>query len=197
MPLWYSTNNKTANRKNWIAVTDQWSILVMGDFDRKFAVILLTYSKIIHEPKPYPTNTVNVKRRISESLSMYNIWRVANKSKITRTTIDEEITMGIFLLPIEKPLVKRACIYILKSFKWLYILKAFAFNKKMSLLKDTMAKRTNFNLCIKQTSLKFNITVKFIPPTEGPTISIGIHFNSAFFIHGKSYRIRNVFVAQY
>ena len=102
MPLLNNTNNKTAKRKNWIIVTAKCVVLIKGDLALRFAVIRLVYSKRIHEPIPYPMTTVNVKSMISEVLFKYKIWRVANKSKITSTTITPEVTTDVSLLPTKK-----------------------------------------------------------------------------------------------
>jgi hypothetical protein len=48
-------------------------MLIKRDLDLRFAVTLLVYSNIIHDPKPYPTTTVNAKSVISEELSRYTI----------------------------------------------------------------------------------------------------------------------------
>jgi hypothetical protein len=77
-------------------------MLANVDLDLRFAVILLVYSKRIHEHTPYPITTVNANSMISEPLSKYKIWRVANRSKIIRTIITPPATIGICLLSIEK-----------------------------------------------------------------------------------------------
>jgi hypothetical protein len=71
----------------YITVIVQCVVLIKRDLDLRFAVTLLVYSNIIHDPKPYPTTTVNVKSMISEILSRYTIRRVANKSTIIRMII--------------------------------------------------------------------------------------------------------------
>ena len=101
MLLLNNTINKNANRENWIIVTAKCIILAKGDLDLRFAVIFLVYSKRIHEPTPYPKTTVSAKSTISEVLSKYKIWRVANRSKIIRTTIIPAVIMAICLPYIE------------------------------------------------------------------------------------------------
>jgi hypothetical protein len=62
-------------------------VLTKRDLDLRFAVICLVYSNKIQDPIPYPITTVNVNSMISEELSKYKIWRVANKSRVTRKII--------------------------------------------------------------------------------------------------------------
>jgi hypothetical protein len=66
-------------------------VLTKRDLDLRFAVICLVYSKRIQDPNPYPITTVSVNSMISEVLSKYKIWRVANKSRITRTIISAAV----------------------------------------------------------------------------------------------------------